>query len=191
MNGKRTKGVSISKTGRAVAVQVDGTTPELILDDDGDFTLRVQVDGAQVEIELSRTSLQTLGLQCVALLPALAPHLKVDGVNAAYRLQAACLEELDDRSMQVLIRELQSDVMIDALWYMKDAGLIRKVLKNMSRRAAEMLMDDMDRRWHGRNPDTAPPDKNRSGRFALLEVLSIARRQMDEGQIPDYFGETR
>lgn len=187
----RQPALRLSKKDKTIALEVDGAQPELTQDARGHFTLVLTVGGHRVEVGLSSTSLQTLGLQCIALRPALAPQIKVSGTEVAYRLQLGWIRELDDRSTQTLIRELQSHTLIDALWYMKDADLMRQFIHNLSRRAAEMLMEDIERRWWGRDPDTASEDLRRAGRSAVLEIIGIARRLMDEGQLPDYFGERK
>ncbi len=68
---------------------------------------------------------------------------------------------------------------------------MRLIIRNMSRRAAEMLMEDIQRRWWGRDPDTASEEHRRAGRSAVLQIIEIARRLMDAGQLPDYFGERK
>jgi hypothetical protein len=155
------------------------------------FLVRFDLGNDSVTAELTPTALQNLGLQCVALMPQLGPQYTIASVEDAYRLPARLLKELDDRSIQLLLRELQSDSLIDFLWYMKDADLIKLMLRNMSERAAEMLMDDLDRRWRGKNPDQALKEHAQSGREATQEIMAIVRRLIAEGQLPDVLGEGR
>ncbi len=83
------------------------------------------------------------------------------------------LNELDDRSIQLLLREIQSDSLILA---MKGASpeLREKIFKNMSQRAAEMLREDLEARGPVRLSEVEAEQK---------EILKIVRRLADEGQI--------
>jgi hypothetical protein len=176
-------GMRVTLTHATPSVAPDETT------DSPDFQVRFDVGGDSVVVTLTATALQTLGLQCVALMPMIAPKTTVASVEEAYRLPARFLKAFDDHSIQVLLRECQSDTLIDFLWYMKDAELIKLLLKNCSQRAAEMLMEDIDGRWRGKNPDTALEFNARCGREAVLEITGIARRLMAEGQLPNILGE--
>jgi flagellar motor switch protein FliG len=83
------------------------------------------------------------------------------------------LLELDDKAIQLLLREVQSESLIVAL---KGAGepLREKVFKNMSQRAAEMLRDDLEAKGPVRVSEVEAEQK---------EILKIARRMADEGQL--------
>ncbi|MCK6405498.1 MAG: flagellar motor switch protein FliG [Rhodocyclaceae bacterium] len=83
------------------------------------------------------------------------------------------LMDLDDRSVQLLLREIQSDSLILAL---KGASpeLREKIFKNMSQRAAEMLREDLEARGPVRLSEVESEQK---------EILKIVRRLADEGQI--------
>jgi flagellar motor switch protein FliG len=83
------------------------------------------------------------------------------------------LNDLDDRSIQLLLREIQSDSLILAL---KGASepLREKIFKNMSQRAAEMLREDLESRGPVRLSEVEGEQK---------EILKIVRRLADEGQI--------
>jgi flagellar motor switch protein FliG len=83
------------------------------------------------------------------------------------------LIDLDDRSMQTLLREVSSDQLLLALRGAPDA-LKEKIFKNMSSRAAEMLKDDLE---------AAPPVKVSDVEAAQKEILSIARKLADAGDI--------
>jgi len=81
--------------------------------------------------------------------------------------------ELDDRSVQLLLREVQSESLIIALkgtsQEMKD-----KIFKNMSSRAAEALKEDLESKGPVRLSEVEAEQK---------EILKIIRRLADEGQI--------
>ena len=83
------------------------------------------------------------------------------------------LLDLDDRSVQLLLREVQSDSLILAL---KGASepLREKVFKNMSQRAAEMLKEDLEAKGPVRVSEVEAEQK---------EILKIVRRLADEGQL--------
>ena len=83
------------------------------------------------------------------------------------------LIDLDDRSIQALLREVSSDSLIIALKGAED-GLKEKIFRNMSKRAAEMLRDDLDARGPVRLSDVETAQK---------EILSIARRMAEAGDI--------
>ena len=83
------------------------------------------------------------------------------------------LLDLDDRGVQLLLREIQSDSLILA---MKGASepLREKIFKNMSQRASEMLREDLESRGPVRLSEVEGEQK---------EILKIVRRLADEGQI--------
>ena len=83
------------------------------------------------------------------------------------------LLDIDDRGIQLLLREVQSDSLIVAL---KGASpeMREKVFKNMSQRAAEMLREDLEAKGPVRLSEVENEQK---------EILKIARRLADEGQI--------
>ena len=83
------------------------------------------------------------------------------------------LNDIDDRSIQLLLREIQSDSLILA---MKGASpeLREKIFKNMSQRAAELLREDLEARGPVRLSEVEAEQK---------EILKIVRRLADEGQI--------
>lgn len=83
------------------------------------------------------------------------------------------LVDIDDRGIQALMRETQSDILITALKG-ADSAVKDKILKNMSKRAAEMLEDDLENKG---------PVKLSEVENAQKEILSVARRMADAGEI--------
>jgi len=83
------------------------------------------------------------------------------------------LNDVDDRGIQALLREIASDVLVLALKGADD-GLKAKIFKNMSKRAAELLKDDLDSKGPVRLSDVENAQK---------EVLTVARRMADAGEI--------
>lgn len=80
---------------------------------------------------------------------------------------------LDDRGMQLLLREVESSTLLLAI---KDASeeLREKIFRNMSSRAAEILRDDLEARGPVRLSEVQAAQK---------EVLRIARGLEEQGQI--------
>ena len=81
--------------------------------------------------------------------------------------------DIDDRSIQLLLREIQSESLIVALKG-SSAELREKIFKNMSQRAAEMLRDDLEAKGPVRVSEVEAEQK---------EILKTVRRLADEGQI--------
>lgn len=83
------------------------------------------------------------------------------------------LETVDDRSIQTILREIQSESLIIAL---KGASVeVReKIFKNMSQRASETLKEDLESKGPVKLSDVEAEQK---------VILNIARRLADEGQI--------
>jgi flagellar motor switch protein FliG len=83
------------------------------------------------------------------------------------------LIDIDDRGIQTLLREVASDQLLLALRG-ADELLKEKIFKNMSKRAAEMLRDDLE---------AAPPVRLSDVEAAQKEILTVARRLADAGEI--------
>lgn len=85
----------------------------------------------------------------------------------------ANLVDVDDRGIQTILREISTDVLVVALKG-ADSALQEKIFKNMSKRAAELLRDDLE---------AAPPVRVSDVENAQKEILTVARRLADEGEI--------
>jgi len=83
------------------------------------------------------------------------------------------LADVDDRGIQALLREVSSDVLVLALKG-SDEGVKEKIFKNMSKRAAELLRDDLEAKGPVRVSDVETAQK---------EILTIARRMAEAGEI--------
>lgn len=83
------------------------------------------------------------------------------------------LKDVDDKGIQTLLREVSSDVLIIALKG-ADTELQEKIFKNMSKRAAELLRDDLEAKG---------PVKVSEVEVSQKEILTIARRLSDSGEI--------
>lgn len=83
------------------------------------------------------------------------------------------LIDVDDRAIQAILREVQQDSLMKAIKGADDA-LKEKILKNMSKRAADMMADDLE---------AMPPIRVSEVETAQKEILAIARRLADAGEI--------
>jgi flagellar motor switch protein FliG len=83
------------------------------------------------------------------------------------------LMDLDDRGIQLLLREVQSETLVVALKGTSDA-LREKIFRNMSQRASEMLRDDLEAKGPVRLSEVEAEQR---------EILRIVRRLAEEGQI--------
>ena len=83
------------------------------------------------------------------------------------------LKEVDDRGIQAILREVSSEILILALKGADDE-LSEKIFGNMSKRAAELLRDDLEAKG---------PVKLSEVEGAQKEILVIARRMADAGEI--------
>ena len=91
--------------------------------------------------------------------------------NAELRPVFDDLLDLEDKAIQLVLREVQGDALVVAL---KGASpeLREKILKNMSSRAAETLRDDLESKGPVRLSEVEGQQK---------EILKIVRRLADEG----------
>ncbi len=83
------------------------------------------------------------------------------------------LADVDDRGIQALMREISSETLVLALKG-ADEGIKEKIFGNMSKRAAELLRDDLEAKG---------PVKVSDVEGAQKEILAIARRMADAGEI--------
>lgn len=81
--------------------------------------------------------------------------------------------EIDDRGIQLLLREVSSDSLIIAMKGTSET-LRNKIFKNMSSRAAEMLRDDFEAKGAVKVSEVEAEQR---------EILKVVRRLSDEGQI--------
>lgn len=83
------------------------------------------------------------------------------------------LADLDDKDLQTLLREIKPETMTFALKG-AEARVQEKIFKNMSKRAAELLRDDLEAQGPVRVSEVEASQK---------EILGVARRLADEGTI--------
>jgi flagellar motor switch protein FliG len=83
------------------------------------------------------------------------------------------LRDVDDRGIQTMMREVSTDLLSLALKGVDDE-MRKKFLKNMSSRAAEMLVEDMEAKG---------PVKLSEVEAAQKEILAVARKLEESGEI--------
>jgi flagellar motor switch protein FliG len=83
------------------------------------------------------------------------------------------LNDVDDRGMQSLLREVPSEKLVVAL---KGAApeTREKIFKNMSNRAAELMREDLEAKGPVRLSEVEAAQK---------EIMEVARRMLQEGKI--------
>ena len=81
--------------------------------------------------------------------------------------------DIDDRGIQLLLREVQSESLVVALKGTTEE-MRERIFSNMSQRAAEMLRDDLEAKGPVRVSEVEAEQK---------EILKIVRRLAEEGQI--------
>lgn len=83
------------------------------------------------------------------------------------------LIDVDDRGIQGLLREISTDTLILALKG-ADEAMKDKIFNNMSKRAAEMMRDDLESKGPVRLSEVEGAQK---------EILAVARRMSDSGEL--------
>ena len=83
------------------------------------------------------------------------------------------LADVDDRGIQAILREVQQEALMKAIKG-ADEALKEKIMSNMSKRAAEMMADDLE---------AMGPVRISEVEAAQKEILSVARRLSDAGEI--------
>ncbi len=83
------------------------------------------------------------------------------------------LSTIDDKGIQMLLREISSETLVIALKG-SDESIKQKILSNMSKRAGDMLREDLDSRGPVKVSDVESSQK---------EILMIARRMQESGEL--------
>ena len=81
--------------------------------------------------------------------------------------------DIDDKSIQVILKEVQSEMLIIALKGTTEE-MREKIFKNMSSRAAEMMKEDLESKG---------PVKLSEVEAEQRKILQIVRKLADDGQI--------
>ncbi len=109
---------------------------------------------------------------------ALMDEVRVENEDLAMRIEDLMfvfddLRNVDDRGIQTMMREVSTDLLSLALKGVDDE-FQQKFLGNMSARAAEMLVEDMEAKG---------PVKLSEVEAAQKEILAIARKLEESGEI--------
>jgi len=156
--------------------QLDGVQPAALGKLDEMIQKQIAGKGGSVQASLG-------GPKMAASILNFMPGTVIEDLRKADEETAAKLQELmfifddllklDDKSIQTVLREVDSARLVIALKG-ADAVLVAHVLKNMSSRAAEMLKDDLESRG---------PVKLSEVEAAQKEIIAAARKLADDGTI--------
>ena len=145
--------------------------------------LEEQLSGDSQSVQVSavggpKVTAEILNRVETALSSSIMEHLRSQDEELATKVQDQMfvfddLINVDDRSLQTMLREISSETLILALKGTNNA-LKEKFLSNMSKRASEMLRDDMEAKG---------PVKLTEVEGAQKEILQIASRLEAAGQI--------
>jgi flagellar motor switch protein FliG len=160
---------------------LDGIQPSAL--EELDEILEKQLSGTSGNIKASSVGGKKAAANILNLMGAAEESAIIDKVKGSDEELGQAIQDLmfvfdnladvDDRSIQSLLREISSDTLIIALKG-ADPGVADKILKNMSKRAAEMLRDDLEARG---------PVRVSEVEVAQKEILSVARRMAEAGDL--------
>ncbi len=159
---------------------LDGVQPDALRDlndvmgrvlASGDRTRRSNLGGV-------KTAAEILNLMGTGVETAVLDFVREADTDLAQRIMDNMftfddVEKIDDKGIQALMKEVQSESLVVALKGATPA-LREKIFRNMSTRAAETLREDLDGRGPVRLSEVEAEQK---------EMLKIVRRLVDEGQI--------
>ncbi len=125
-----------------------------------------------------RTAANILNFIDTAIENKLMEQVRTENDELATRIEEMMfvfdnLREVDDRGIQTMMREVSTDLLSLALKGVDD-DMQKKFLKNMSSRAAEMLLEDMEAKG---------PVKLSEVEAAQKEILAVARKLEEAGEI--------
>ncbi len=125
-----------------------------------------------------KTAADILNYMDTALENKLMEQVKAENEDLALKIEDLMfvfdnLRDVDDRGIQAMMREVSTDLLTLALKGVDD-DFQQKFLRNMSSRAAEMLVEDMEAKG---------PVKLSEVEAAQKEILATARRLEESGEI--------
>jgi flagellar motor switch protein FliG len=134
--------------------------------------------GSQTSLGGPKAAASILNMMEAGLETAVIDHMRKVDESLVGRIEDLMfvfdnLLEVDDRGMQELLRQVQSEQLLLALKG-ADEELKAKIFRNMSQRAAEMLKDDLEARG---------PVRLAAVEAAQKEILAVARKMADEGTL--------
>ena len=165
-----------------VSIIANDIDPQLTQINDNEFLLQIDSEDIDLSLTLNAFQIQTLGLKCVHYIPDIEPRFAVASEEDVYRLPAKMVGQLEDREIQTLLRELQSDEIKQFLWYMKDCeDIVHKFLNNMSLRAKEMMIEDIDDYYKTLHPDSAPMKHTEKARKSTEKLVNLVHQYQQTG----------
>ncbi len=125
-----------------------------------------------------KTAADILNFMDTSLENKLMEQVKTENEDLAMKIEDLMfvfdnLRDVDDRGVQTMMREISTDLLTLALKGVDDE-FQQKFLRNMSSRAAEMLVEDMEAKG---------PVKLSEVEGAQKEILAVARRLEESGEI--------
>ncbi|RMH36112.1 MAG: flagellar motor switch protein FliG [Nitrospirae bacterium] len=131
----------------------------------------VPVGGTGLVAEILNTVKRNVETDILAALEEQNPELAEEIRSKMFVFED--LENLDDRSMQEVLREVSKDELILAL-KVAEEPLKEKFFRNMSSRAAESLKEDMEARGPARLSDVEAAQQN---------ILKLVQKMASEGRV--------
>lgn len=166
-----------------VSIIANNLDPQLTQINENEFLLQIDSEDVELSLTLNAFQIQTLGLKCVHYIPDVDLRFAVAAEEEVYRLPAKMISQLEGREIQTLLRELQSDEIKQFLWYMKDSkDIVQKFLNNMSQRAKEMMIEDIDDYYNALHPDSAPLKHTIKARKATEKLLNLVHHYQQTGE---------
>ena len=159
---------------------IDGIQPSALKDLNEVMTRVLSVGDRSRRSTLGgvKTAAEMINLMGTAVETAVLDYIRETDSDLAQKIMDNMftfddLEKIDDKGIQALLKEVQSESLVVAL---KGATpeMREKVFKNMSSRAAETLREDLESRGPVRVSEVEAEQK---------EMLKVVRRLADEGQI--------
>ena len=169
------------------SINISNVEPQLTKISDNEFVLKIDSDELALSLKLDALQIQTLGLTCVHHIPEMETRFSTVTEEDIYRIPVKVLNLLSDAELQTILREADAGDFQLFYWYMQDnQELMLRFLNNMSKRAAEMLSDDIECLFEGRHPDKTPRHQIKSARLATENIMKTVQRLQASGEISTF-----
>jgi len=140
--------------------------------DSDQFTISINTEDSDVDINISPLDLQIF----------LSNNLEYIADNLGdtkaqlelIRAPGYLIKKIDDATMQSVLIDLTDDVLVHFLWYMKDEELIELIMRNLSRRAGEVLLEDLEC-FVNQDPDKAVGTRVKRSHEAIAQFTGLFR----------------
>jgi len=140
--------------------------------DSGKFTISINTEDSDVDINISPLDLQIF---LSNNLEYIADNLgKTKAQLELIRAPGYLIKKIDDATMQSVLIDVTGDVLVHFLWYMKDDELIELIIRNLSRSAGEVLLEDLDC-FVSQDPDMAVGTRVKRSREAIVQFTGLFR----------------